>query len=248
MSTSPSPSPAVPAAPEPTAAPAPSPTSRPEYIPEKFWDAAANAPKVEDLGKSYGELQSKLGKGKEAFEAERLARRPEAADKYEIAIEGFDAETIAAFPLSSTLREVAFDLGLGPEEANGVFAKVIGALTKDLPDPVAEKAKLGADADTRLQAIDTFVEKTFTDPEERASFEYLARNAAGVRAVEKLIALAGGGQAADTRLAEGGSPTPQGETREAIMKLMDSEAYYHPQKRDPAVVARVQAFWEKNSK
>lgn len=59
---------------------------RPEYIPEKFWDAEKSAPRVEDLGKGYAELSTKLGKAKEVFETERLANRPAKADDYKVAI------------------------------------------------------------------------------------------------------------------------------------------------------------------
>ena len=34
---------------------------RPEFIPEKFWDADRSEPNVEALGSSYKALESKLG-------------------------------------------------------------------------------------------------------------------------------------------------------------------------------------------
>jgi hypothetical protein len=52
----------MPAAPGPSLIPqAPAPTPRPDYIPEKFWDSAKGAPKLEDLAKSYSSLEKKLG-------------------------------------------------------------------------------------------------------------------------------------------------------------------------------------------
>lgn len=66
----------------------------PEYIPAKFWDAEKKAPKVEDLGKSYINLEKLMSRDKvpiptsdedkegwERFWA--AAGRPEAPDKYE---------------------------------------------------------------------------------------------------------------------------------------------------------------------
>jgi hypothetical protein len=43
--------------PEPTAA------TRPDYLPEKFWDGAKGAPRIEALARSYAELEKKLGMG-----------------------------------------------------------------------------------------------------------------------------------------------------------------------------------------
>lgn len=34
---------------------------RPEFIPEKFWDGEAKAPRVEDLARSYGDLEKLIG-------------------------------------------------------------------------------------------------------------------------------------------------------------------------------------------
>jgi len=52
-------------------APAPQQAPRPEHIPEKFWDAEKGAPRVEDLAKSYLELEKKLATPKEAQEPEK---------------------------------------------------------------------------------------------------------------------------------------------------------------------------------
>jgi hypothetical protein len=78
----------APAAAAPEAAPSGT-GARPEFIPEKFWDAAKGAPNVESLAKSYSELEGKFGKGKEAykaeFEAERFKNRPDKPEAYAFA-------------------------------------------------------------------------------------------------------------------------------------------------------------------
>lgn len=66
----------------------------PEYIPEKFWDPSSKAPKVEELGRGYINLEKLLGREKvprpvseEDEEGWKrwydAAGRPEAPDKYE---------------------------------------------------------------------------------------------------------------------------------------------------------------------
>lgn len=102
---SPSPSPATPpqpvnggAPPAAPAAPAAAP-ARPEWLPEKFYDAAAGAPRIEDLAKSYAKLEAERPKLKEtltteiktALEQERLKGRPEKPEAYKIGLPEGDA-------------------------------------------------------------------------------------------------------------------------------------------------------------
>lgn len=47
----------------PAAAPSPASDSRPDYLPEKFWDAGAGEARIEALARSYAELEKKLGMG-----------------------------------------------------------------------------------------------------------------------------------------------------------------------------------------
>ncbi len=62
------------------------PPPRPDFVPEKFWDATKGAPNVEGLAKSYTELETKFGKGVEAYkatiEAERFKNRPAKPEEY----------------------------------------------------------------------------------------------------------------------------------------------------------------------
>lgn len=245
----PTPSPAATPAPAPAAQPAPAPSpapanDRPEWIPEKFWDPEAKSAKVEDLAKSYGELSSKFGKGKEAYEAERLAKRPEAADKYEIAVEGFDKEVLDKSPLTASLKETAFELGLSPEEAQGFAGKVFSAILKDLPDPVKEKEQLGQNADARLTALDDYINANFTDEAERKAFEHIGRTAAGVKALEKLIAAAQGKPVGEQPREGAPSPTPARKSKKEIDAMMQDPRYWHSSKRDEAFVKEVEDWFK----
>lgn len=70
------------------------PAARPEFVPEKFWDATAGSVKVEDLAKGYTDLSARQAKGKEALipeikqqlETERFKNRPEKPDGYKIVL------------------------------------------------------------------------------------------------------------------------------------------------------------------
>jgi hypothetical protein len=99
-----------------------------------------------------------------------------------------------------------------------------------MPDPVKEKESLGRDADARLQAVDTFVKATFADPAEQKAFEFIGRNAAGVRAIEKLIALAKGSGGEPLR-GDQGAPPNGPKSKEEIRSLMNDERYWHRRRR-----------------
>jgi hypothetical protein len=52
----------TPSTPAPAAATPPTPAARPDYIPEKFWDGEKGQARVEELAKSYAELEQKFSK------------------------------------------------------------------------------------------------------------------------------------------------------------------------------------------
>ena len=54
--------------------------ARPDYLPEKFWDAAKGEARLETLARSYGELERKLGGG-EGVPSDPLAYRIESKDE-----------------------------------------------------------------------------------------------------------------------------------------------------------------------
>ena len=70
-------------------------SGRPEYIPEKYWDQERGTAKVEDMGKGYIELSSKLGQRDEKIREEisaeiqskSLEGVPESPDKYDFRLE-----------------------------------------------------------------------------------------------------------------------------------------------------------------
>ena len=228
----------------PAAAPPPSdPSGRPEFIPEKFWDPVAKAPKVEDLAKSYAGLESKFGKGKDAYEAERLGKRPEAADKYELAVEGFSPEFLAQHPLTPVVRELAYENGLDQEGFKGLTAKIVGALAAAAPKPEEELAKLGDNAAARIQALENAITTTIADPAEREALALVATTAAGVKALERVMALAKGQPVGE--LPKGDAPSVSTrKSRQDIDKMMQDPRYWHPRQRDESFVKEVTDWFQ----
>lgn len=129
----------------PGQAPAPSPDSadgmlakavqdgdRPEYIPEKFWDPDRKAPKVEDLGKSYINLEKLVSRDKvvmptgdddeEGWERVAQAFRPEAPEKYDF---GDRPQLPPDLPYDedaeNSYRNWAYANGLSPRQAKRLY-------------------------------------------------------------------------------------------------------------------------------
>lgn len=150
---------------DPGAAGAGAAPARPDYIPEKFWDAKAGAARVDDLAKSYGELERSRGKVAEdavtAKMTELFGKRPEAPDKYEVRVppkapEGvviLDKAPAADFkyepgkayvvlnpadPLFEMGRQLAHRAGMSQDEFDGLVAQHASSLAVRIP--TAEEA------------------------------------------------------------------------------------------------------------
>jgi hypothetical protein len=214
------------------AAPASAP-DRPTWLPEKF-----KSP--EDLARSYSELEKTFGRKEEElrakFEQERLARRPEKPDAYKLP----DVSGVADdAPLTQWWRNFAHETGLSQEQ----FEKAVAAYTETvqaaLPKPEQELAKLGENAPARTQAVGLWASKTF-DAEEMDAIKRACTTAAGVRAMERVMALANN-QPTGERAFEMSGPPQDDEA--AIRSLMLDRRYWSSADRDPAIVKRVEDYF-----
>ncbi len=95
---------------QPAAAPggAPASPARPDYLPEKFWDAAKGEARIETLARSYGELERKLGGG-EGMPADPSAYRIESKDEIIAADPEINARLHKA-GFSQTQAQLVYDL------------------------------------------------------------------------------------------------------------------------------------------
>ena len=97
---------------------------RPEFVPEKFWDPQSGV-RVEQLAKSYGELERGRNTVRETvkaeIDAERTKARPESPDKYSFAVptEGPVAEAIKASNVVLLTEKPAE--GFQPEQGKTYF-------------------------------------------------------------------------------------------------------------------------------
>jgi hypothetical protein len=189
--------------------------ARPEYIPEKFWNAEAGAPRLEEFAKSYGEL-----------ERSRLERAKKAPDEYHLpaTFKGFEdqipGEAVTAF------KELAKAEGYSQRGFELLMQGVYG-------DPAAGRAALQAEygdkLDETLAAVGTFA-NTLGDHAE--AVKVMTSFPAGVKMLNAL------------RLAASEQPLPgqpgeaSGRKTEAELRSMMADAKYWRDK-DPAHIAAV---------
>jgi len=198
------------------ASPAP---ARPEYIPEKFWDAATGQPRTEDLAKSFSHLEKKLGEGKTAYDAERLKNRPADAAGYSLKLDpaklpqglvildkapgdDFQPEAGKSYfvlkddDMMKFWRQHCFDNGIGQDgfQAGLVqFAKMMGAATPT-PEQLAASRKetydkLGEHGEARAQHVWGRIQHLLGD--RATALDDLVDSAEAIEALELLLEKAG---------------------------------------------------------
>lgn len=223
------------------------PEGLPEGLPESFWDADAKAVKVDDLVKSYADLNKQ-----QTDAAAALAKRPESPDKYELKIpetlelpEGMSFEFDPESDLAKMGRDLAYAKGLSQEE---FLEQVVAPYVKHETERAAqdltnseefyktELSKLGENGQARIDAIGAYLAKNFT-PEQAKAFEAATVTAPGVEALEKLINAANG-QPVRT---EGNGAAPDGVTAAKLEEMQRDPRYL----TDPAFHKQVQDGYAK---
>jgi hypothetical protein len=232
----------TPAAPADLAAPAApaSPDARPEWLPEKFADAAA-------LAKAYGELEAWKGQKAETLKAEAIATLregvPAAAADYAFEVpkdllpEGFQAEIPKDDPFLAQMKETFHQLGAKPDQFQAAAEAFLRWQVANMPDVVAERAKLGEGAPDRIAAVDAWLAKSLSPEQYRAVSSGLV-SAEGVLAMEAMM-----------KMATGGAPNGMPGGGDAVMPSQEeaSAIAAHPQYRAATpegekLRARFQAF------
>lgn len=167
---------------------------RPEYIPEKFWDAEAGTPRLEDLAKSYAELERQRSQPKveepkvetpkaeePKVEDEKVA---EAAAKLPTAtFEAASAEFAEKGELTPETRKAILDVGV-PEEFLDTYLQGVQAIARTV---AAEVYDLAGGEDVYSAAIE-FARENWTQDQVDAFDQALANPNLRGTAVKGLIA------------------------------------------------------------
>lgn len=173
--------------------------ARPEWLPEKF-----NT--VEDLAKSYDELSKKLGTKEEdirnsimeEIQKEAFSDRPDSAGDYQLP-EIVDESMAVDNELLQWWSEHSFENGYSQEEFQKGIEMYAQAIGSNQPDLEAEQAKLGDNAEARIDAASAFANKFFPQ-EALPAIERMCETHEGIIALEAIQeAMKDGNFAQDTQ-------------------------------------------------
>ena len=218
--------------------------SRPEYVPEKFWDAEKGEARLQTFGESYTQLEqkfhSKMDDLRAEVKAESLANRPENASDYTLPeLEGVEFQEDD--PLLSFWREQAHGMGMDNDGFQAGIKSYVEAMQATAPNIDQELAKLGEDGQTRIDAINAWADAKLTEDTKNA-LNSLATTAEGVVAIEEMMSLS----QASANTVDASQSTPVAETLEELQALMNTEKYWGAAGvRDDQLVDRVTKGFER---
>ena len=192
---------------------------RPEWLPEKYSSG-------EDLAKAYKELESKLGtkeedirnKLLEEIQTEAFSDRPDSAGDYQLP-DIVDDELAVDNELLQWWSEHAFENGYGQNEFQKGIEMYAQAVNGSQPDLEAEAAKLGDNANDRIQAASMFANKFFPE-QSLPAIERMCESHEGILALEAIMEATKDGSFA-------GNTQPSGRvTQDELNELMSHPDYW----------------------
>lgn len=223
-------------------------SARPDYIPAKYWDEETGRARVEDLGNAYNELASKLGKRDDVLREEitqELQSKsnegvPETPDSYQftppdnLVPEGVKFNIDQNNPQYKQFNEVAHKMGLNQDQYNEILSLYVQNEVALVPDKNAEIAKLGDNAQARIERVDLWSKHNLSN-EAYSAIVNQATSGEFIMAMEELM------EKTNTVSMEGNEHEAHGPlSRQELEQMMKDPRYRDPQRRDPTFVKRVQ--------
>lgn len=243
--------PLSPPADPPPSPPAGDPAQRPAYIPEKFWDGTAGAPRVEDLAKSYAKLEGERGKIKESLSAEIKAElrkgAPAKPEEYKIALpegvgdvvlldkiaDDFQPEPGKTYsmlkadsPLLKSAAAAAHKYGMPQAE----FSQLIGELAREVGQRVPTAEEAAAQRTEFFKQLGEQGEQRFTHTSQKLA-AVLGDKAPALNlehaspqefeAIEALLEKAG-----QAKFSAGAATVPAAKSQAELEEIMASPDYY----------------------
>ena len=209
---------------------------RPEWLPEKY-----KTP--EDLANAYKALESKLGTKEEdmrnaileEIQGQAFSDRPETANDYQLP-ESIDETQAVDNNLLRWWAEHSFENGYSQEEFEQGIEMYAQAMMGTQPDLEAEAARLGDNAEARIQAASNFANKFF--PEDALpAIERMCESAEGIIALEAI-------QEALKDGSFSGNATPMAGVSEGDLREMMRDPRYW-QEKDPHYIKQVTDGWQR---
>lgn len=222
--------------------------TRPDWLAETFYDLDTKTIRVDALGRSYGELHSKLGQKAEAIRAEVLAdmRRdvPTKPEDYAVGVpeglpEGFQPlQPAEQDGMLAAMRAVAHEAGMKPVQFQKLTNAFYAWQAAQMIDVGAEVAQLGEGGEARIQATQAFLKRHLTE-QEWGGVAGMTQTAAGLQGLEKLMRLAEKGGAPSSGGAGAGGDALDGQGARTLMR---TPAYKEKGPEGDALRQRVHGF------
>jgi len=214
------------------------PEGRPDWLPEKFWNADLKEPRAEVMAKSFTELEGKFREKtdvlKEELKSEMSANAPE---KYEINLsedlkipDNVELDFSEEDPLVSWFFGFAKENGMSQEVVDRALNEYVGIELGNMPDVAAEVGKLGDHGQDRVLRVHSWLESKLSE-DQLASISPLLSSATQVESLEVLMKSSG---PADFEGDTGGSAL----TLQELRQMQNDKRYW--QEKDPVFIKKVE--------
>ena len=214
------------------------PEAKPDWLADKFWNPDLKAPRTEQLGKAYNEIEGKMrAKGDELREEIREQMRADAPENYAVNLsedlkipDNVELDFSEDDPLVNWFFGFAKENGMSQETVDKALNEYVGIELGNMTDVAAEIEKLGDHGQDRMLRVHNWLESKLSE-DQFASLNPLLSSAVQVEALEALMKTA---SASDFDGDSGGAPLSLDELR-----AMQNDPRYWQQK-DPAFIKTVE--------
>lgn len=214
------------------------PEGKPDWLADKFWNPDLKAPRTEQLGKAYNEIEAKMRGKSDELKEELLAEiRAQAPENYTVNLsddlkipDNIELDFSDEDPLVSWFFGFAKEQGMSQEAVDKALNEYVGIEIANMPDVSAEIEKLGDHGQDRMLRVHNWLESKLSD-DQFASLNPLLSSAAQVEALEILMKSSG---PADFEGDGGGAPLSLEELRE----MQKDKRYW--QDKNPAFIKKVE--------
>jgi hypothetical protein len=205
------------------------PLERPDWWPEKFWQQDENEPMLEEIAKSYAELEKKFRNGDH-----------KAPEEYKMDVFG---EMPEDDPVVSTYLDWAKKNGINQDAFNELAESILQFGANEAEDYKVsmeqERAALGPNADAIIKNMATwgkgFVDKGIWGAEDYEEFKIWGGTANGIKALQKLRSSYEGRVPVET------APSSDMPSKDELYEMVGKPEY----KTDPAYRRKVEKMFEK---
>jgi len=229
---------------------------KPDFVNEKFWNPDTKAVDIEGLSRSYDELGTKIREKTEdtrqtiigELENDRLAKRPQTADDYEVKIPddlratmGDDMEFnfVDGDPMMTFWKEFSFEQGYDQATFESGISAYITSSFASMPVFEDEIKALGDHGRDRAMHVAQWASKNLSE-QSYTTLESFATTADGIKALEEIMQNQG-----EPTFSPGGSAgLGSSVTLNELRQMQADPRYWDPTKREPEFIRKVDKGYE----